>query len=232
MRAVVIGGGLAGLAAALDLLDAGHAVTLLESRPTLGGAVQTLPEREGDPAPPPDNGQHVALGCCSEYVRFLERVGQASSLRRLRLNMPVIGEDGRVQRLGAGAFALLRYGHLSLGERLRVAHVARRLGRLEPLDHDDETFAGLLRRLGSSQAAIDRFWDVFMRPALNLPSEEASAALGIFTVQDGTARGLGRKRSLAPGRSTRRDARRRGRTGSRGRRLDGSATRPRDRARW
>ena len=45
--ALVVGGGLAGLAAALELVDAGHEVTLLEARPTLGGAVQTLPERGG-----------------------------------------------------------------------------------------------------------------------------------------------------------------------------------------
>jgi uncharacterized protein with NAD-binding domain and iron-sulfur cluster len=64
VRAVVVGGGLAGLSAALQLLDWEHDVTLLEARPTLGGAVQTLPEREGDPDPPPDNGQHIALGCC------------------------------------------------------------------------------------------------------------------------------------------------------------------------
>ena len=193
MKAVVVGGGLAGLAAALDLIDAGHDVCLLEARPTLGGAVQTLPEREGDPPPPPDNGQHVALGCCTEYVRFLERVGQAGSLRRLRLSMPVIGEDGRVALLGAGALPLLRYGHLPFAERLKVGLVAQRLGRLDPGAHDGETFAALLRRLGSSQAAIDRFWDVFMRPALNLPSEAASAALGIFTVQ--TAMLAGREAS-------------------------------------
>ena len=47
MKAVVVGGGLAGLAAALELADRGHEVTVLEARPTLGGAVQTLPEREG-----------------------------------------------------------------------------------------------------------------------------------------------------------------------------------------
>ncbi len=198
MKAVVIGGGLAGLAAALELVDAGHEVTVLEARPTLGGAVQTLPEREGDPAPPPDNGQHVALGCCLEYARFVDRVGQSASLRRLRLSMPVIGEEGRVERLGAGAVALLRYGHLSVGERLRVARVARRLGRLRPLDHDDETFGSLLRRLGSSPTAIDRFWDVFMRPALNLPSDEASAALGIFTVQTALLAGAAASDLLLP----------------------------------
>jgi squalene-associated FAD-dependent desaturase len=183
VKATVVGGGLAGLAAALDLADSGGEVTLLEARPTLGGAVQTLPEREGDPTPPPDNGQHVALGCFTEYLRFVDRVGQGQSLRRVRLSLPVIDEKGRVAALGAGPGAVLAYRHLSVSDRIGIARVVRRLGRLDPELHDGETFAGLLRRLGSSQAAIDRFWDVFIRPALNLPSEEASAALGIFTVQ-------------------------------------------------
>jgi squalene-associated FAD-dependent desaturase len=179
----VVGGGLAGLAAALDLADAGHEVTLLEARPTLGGAVQTLPRREGDPEPPPDNGQHIALGCFTEYLRFLERVGRLGDARRLKLSLAVIGEDGLVGVIGPGPLALLRYPHLSLSDRVAVARVARRLGKLAPLDHDGVSFAELLRGLGQSQAAIDRFWDVFIRPALNLRSEEASAALGIFTVQ-------------------------------------------------
>jgi squalene-associated FAD-dependent desaturase len=183
VKAVVVGGGLAGLAAALELVDAGHEVTLLEARPTLGGAVQTLPERAGDPDPPPDNGQHIALGCCTEYLGFLARVGQADSVRRERLSLPVIDEDGTVSRIGPGPLALLRYRHVSFGDRLAIARVARRLGRLAPEEHDGETFAALLRRLGQSQAAIDRFWDVFLRPALNLRSAEVSAAPALFTVQ-------------------------------------------------
>jgi squalene-associated FAD-dependent desaturase len=198
VKAVVIGGGLAGLAAALELVDGGHDVTLLEARPTLGGAVQTLPERDGDPSPPPDNGQHVALGCCTAYLAFLERVGQAGAVRRERLSLPVIGEDGRTAILGEGPVALLRYRHLALRDRLSVARVARRLGTLDPAAHDGETFAELLRRLGQSQAAIDRFWDVFMRPALNLPSEDAAASLAIFTVQTALLGGKGASDVLVP----------------------------------
>jgi squalene-associated FAD-dependent desaturase len=183
VKAVVIGGGLAGLAAALELTSDGYDVTLLEARPTLGGAVQTLPEREGDPSPPPDNGQHIALGCFTAYVDFLEEIGEAGALRRLRLALPVIAEDGSMAEIGAGVLKLLRYRHLSFGERLGVARTARRIGALDPEEHDGETFARLLRRLGQSQLAIDRFWDVFIRPALNLPSEQVSAALGVFTVQ-------------------------------------------------
>jgi squalene-associated FAD-dependent desaturase len=178
-----VGGGLAGLAAALELADRGHQVTVLEARPTLGGAVQTLPEREGDPSPPPDNGQHIALGCCSDYLAFLDRVGSRSGYRREPLSLPVIAEDGSVARVAVGPLALLRYGHVSLRDRLAIARVARRLGRLDADELDGETFAALLRRLGQSQAAIDRFWDVFIRPALNLRAEEVSAGLGVFTVQ-------------------------------------------------
>ena len=183
MKSVVVGGGLAGLAAALELVDEGHDVTVLEARPTLGGAVQTLPAREGDPDPPPDNGQHIALGCCTEYLDFLARIGQAGSVRREPLALPVIAEDGGVAFIAPGALGLLRYRHLSLRDRLAVARVARRLGRLDPVEHDGETFASLLRRLGQSEAAIDRFWDVFIRPALNLRCEEVSAAPALFTVQ-------------------------------------------------
>jgi squalene-associated FAD-dependent desaturase len=183
VRVAVVGGGLAGLSAALELVDSGHDVTLLEARPALGGAVQTLPAREGDPSPPPDNGQHIALGCFESYLRFLERVGAAGSVRRTRLSLPVIGENGSVSAIEPGAVRLLRYRHVSLADRLAAARVTRRLAALDPDHHDGETFASLLRRLGQSRIAIDRFWDVFMRPALNLPIEEASAALGVFTVQ-------------------------------------------------
>ena len=194
----MIGGGLAGLSAALGLLDSGHDVTLLEARPTLGGAVQTLPAREGDPSPPPDNGQHVALGCFSAYLRFLDRVGERAAVRRMPLALPVVGPDGSVSAIRPGGAALLRYRHVSIADRLGIVRVTRRLGGLDPLEHDGETFAGLLRRLGQSQEAIDRFWDVFMRPALNLRSEEASAALGIFTVQTALLAGGGASDLVLP----------------------------------
>jgi squalene-associated FAD-dependent desaturase len=183
MRIVVVGGGLAGLAAALELSAEGHAVTVLEARPKLGGAVQTLPAREGDPEPPPDNGQHIALNCFRSYLRFLGEIGSLESMRWMRLSLPVVGEDGSVARIAPEAIALLRYRHISFRDRLAVALALRAVGKLDPASHDDETFADVLRRLGLSQPAIDRFWDVFIRPALNLGSEEVAASAAIFTVQ-------------------------------------------------
>jgi squalene-associated FAD-dependent desaturase len=179
-RAAVVGGGLAGLAAALDLVDAGCEVTVLEARPTLGGAVQTLPAREGDPDPPPDNGQHIALGCFTEYLRFLERIGEHGSYRRLRLELPVVDERGLVAVIGRSPASFLRYRHLSVADRMRVANAVRRMPRA---GDNGETFGALLRRLGCSDVSIHRFWDVFVRPGLNLPTDEVSAEWGVFTVR-------------------------------------------------
>jgi squalene-associated FAD-dependent desaturase len=196
-KVAVVGGGLAGLAAALELVDAGHEVTLHEARPTLGGAVQTLPEREEDPPPPPDNGQHIALGCFEEYSRFIARIGKRDALRREPLSLPVIDERGRSSFVRPGLH-LLRYGHLPLSARLRIARVTFRLRGLSPERHSDETFANLLRARGQRQEEIDRFWDVFIRPALNLPCEEAGADYGIFTVQTALLGGRGAGDLLLP----------------------------------
>ena len=180
MRAVVVGGGLAGLSAALELVDAGHEVTVLEARPTLGGKVQTLPEREGDPEPPPDNGQHIALGCFTDYLKFLERVGSGDKVRRLPFELTVIDERGRTAQIGYGLGPLLRYRHLPVRDRLRIAVLLARLPRLEP--RELETFGEFLRRHGQTATAIERFWDVFIRPGLNLRTDEVDAGAARFTV--------------------------------------------------
>ena len=180
MRAVVVGGGLAGLAAALELVDRGHDVTLFEARPTLGGKVQTLPERDGDPDPPPDNGQHIALGCFEAYLAFLERIGSRGGTERRRLELPVIDERGRVAAIGYGLLPLLRYRHISLRDRLRVALFLARVDRIGPFPG---TFGELVRAHGHSRRVIERFWDVFIRPALNLRSDEVDAAEALTTIR-------------------------------------------------
>src|SRR5579862_8653223 len=180
-KVAVVGGGLAGLAAAIELLDAGVDVALYEARPTLGGAVQTLPERDDDPKPPPDNGQHIALGCFTEYLRFLDRVGEGGSYLRKRLALPVLDEHARRSDIAPSLPALMRYSHLPLRDRLRIPIVTARCrtAKAKP----GETFGHVLRRLGASDAAVDRFWDVFIRPALNLRTDEVDAEAGLFTVR-------------------------------------------------
>src|SRR5207302_8325653 len=76
---------------------------------------------------------------------------------------------------------LLAYRHLSFRERVRLPLTTARMRKVQA--YDGETFGSLLRRLGASDAAVDRFWDVFIRPALNLRADEADAQAGLFTVR-------------------------------------------------
>ena len=88
----VVGGGLAGIAAALDCADAGARVTLVEVRPRLGGAVYSF-EREGLRM---DNGQHVFLRCYTAYRALLARLGSDGGVFvQGRLEIPVVSPAGR-----------------------------------------------------------------------------------------------------------------------------------------
>jgi predicted NAD/FAD-binding protein len=119
-RVVVIGGGLAGITAALELRDAGAEVTLLESRPRLGGAATSY-ARAGMMV---DNGQHVFLRCCTSYTALLARLGVTGSVAiQDRFDVTVLTPDGRA-RLRRSALpsplhlarALAGYRLLSLAE--------------------------------------------------------------------------------------------------------------------
>lgn len=79
---IVIGGGLAGLAASAGLAQAGVTVTLLESRPRLGGRASSFEDvATGELI---DNCQHVAMGCCTNFRHFCRVTGIEASFRRER----------------------------------------------------------------------------------------------------------------------------------------------------
>ena len=70
---VIVGGGLAGLAAALRLAESGRRVEVIETRPRLGGRATSFEDpRSGRIL---DNCQHVVLGCCTNLLDFYERTG-------------------------------------------------------------------------------------------------------------------------------------------------------------
>lgn len=191
-KVIVVGGGLAGIAAAMSCADAGAEVTLVEVRPRLGGAAYSF-ERDGMVL---DNGQHVFLRCCTAYRALLERLGTASATTmQPRLSIPVIAPGGRVEWLRRSSLpaplhltgALARYGHLSMRERVGAARTALALSRLDLDDEglDDQTFGGWLTEHGQSPAAVDALWDLIALPTLNLRADEASLAMAAFVFQTG-----------------------------------------------
>jgi len=192
-RAVVVGGGLAGVTAALRLADAGCAVTLLESRPRLGGLTHSFRRGELDV----DNGQHVFLRCCTHYRALLDRLGvSGDTVLQPRLDVPVVrASDARRARLRRDPFpaplhlarSLATYGVLSPRQRLqavRAAMALRRVDRDAP-DIDDVAFGAWLTRHGQSAPAIDALWDLVGVATLNAPASQAALSLAATVFQVG-----------------------------------------------
>jgi len=189
---VVIGGGLAGISAALTLADAGSEVTLLERRQRLGGLTWSF-WRNGLSF---DNGQHVFLRCCSAYTEFLERIGASDAVYlQPRLDIPVLSPKGTRASISRGSLrapfhlapALARYTHLGISDRLRLAWPALALSRLDPADPslDSVTFGSWLSRHGQSDVAIERLWNLIALPTINVAAAEASLALAVKVFRTG-----------------------------------------------
>ena len=198
MRVGIIGGGLAGLSAGLELADRGHEVEVIERRPWAGGATYSFRDDEtGDEV---DNGQHVFMECTTAYIGFLERIGSVELTRRQqRLHVPVFDEDGRRSDLRAAnlplglhlAPTLLRYRHLTWRQKAQVARAflaLRLLGRAERARLDGLTFEEWLRRRGQSPDTIREFWDFLVIPTLNCRADQASARQALFVIEEGFQR--------------------------------------------
>lgn len=167
----VIGGGLAGLAAASALVERGVAVTLVESRPVLGGRAGSFTDpTTGEMV---DNCQHVAMGCCTNLTDFCRQVGIAGMLRR----EPVLyfqNENGVVSRFEASrlpaplhlapSFLFARF--LSLGDKSRIARGMLALMR-QPAAPADQSFQEWLMRHGQTPRTCERFWGLVLTSALN-----------------------------------------------------------------
>ena len=191
---IVVGGGLAGITAALDCVDAGCAVTLLEARPALGGLTSSFRRGELDV----DNGQHVFLRCCTAYRGLLRRLGSEDRVAlqpRLAIPVRAPGRAGpawlrRTPLLPAPlhlAGALLRYPLLRPVERLRLVAAALALRGVDPADPatDDRSFGDWLAGHGQSPRAIRALWDLVGVATLNATAADASLALAATVFQLG-----------------------------------------------
>jgi squalene-associated FAD-dependent desaturase len=186
VRCVVVGGGFAGLAAATRLAGDGHAVTLLERRPQLGGrAYSVTDETTGDVI---DNGQHLFMGCYRALDGFLLRIGARDKLRmQERIDVALL-DGSQLLRLRAAPLpppfdllgGLAGFHALSVADRLRLGRVAlavRMPSARTAAASDWETVETWLDRVGQSEGARRRFWRPLTLATLNEAPERASAKM-------------------------------------------------------
>ena len=185
---IVIGGGLAGLSAAIALAESGCRVRLFEKRPFLGGRATSYVLPTGEHV---DNCQHVTLGCCTNLEDFYRRVGAA---KKLRFFDRLVFVDTRGRRGIVKSSFLPAPFHLALSftffpaldwkDKRAIGCAMMEIVRASGRPHDLDEPGGLtmlewLRRHGQTEKAIDRFWRVVLVSALDEELDRTDARYGI-----------------------------------------------------
>lgn len=185
---IVIGGGLAGLAASVALAEAGWRVRLFEQRPFLGGRATSYVLPNGEHV---DNCQHVTLGCCTNLDDFYRRVGSAGKVKFFD-RLFFLDPQGRSGTMQAGflpapfhmAGAFTTFAPLSVLDKLSIARAMLSIlwgkGKTPDLDeHGGISMLEWLRRRGQSSRAIERFWRVILVSALDEELDRTDAHYGV-----------------------------------------------------
>jgi len=192
-KVAIVGGGLAGLAAASALVTRGCAVTVLESRPRLGGRASSFLDRNTSEWI--DNCQHVSLGCCTNFQDFCRRTGLERFLRTER-ELSFIGRDGVVNRLRESSLpaplhlarSFQGMSYLSAADRRSIARGIRRLCRWRPGKQRQVSFLEWLNEQRQTPGAIERFWTVILTSALSETLERIDIGHARKVIVDGFLR--------------------------------------------
>ena len=198
---LILGGGFAGLAAAVDLAEAGRRVLLLERRSFLGGRAYSFTDKTtGDTI---DNGQHLMMGCYHRTLRFLEKIGSLDKLKfQPDPQVDFLHEraDGSVTRASfkcpplpaplhlLGGLARLKT--IGWGDRLRALGVGL---AVRTLNGNQDKLAEITVRewldsLGQSERIQRRFWGPMALATLNEAPEVASADMFARVIELGFMR--------------------------------------------
>jgi squalene-associated FAD-dependent desaturase len=184
--AIVIGGGLAGLASAAALGQSGFAVDVFEARAFLGGRATSYPV-PGDNSEVIDNCQHVLLRCCVNLLDFYARLGVADRIRFYN-QFFFIEPGGRASVLQAGELpaplhftgSFLDLEFLGVSDKIAIARalLAIQIEHRTREDLDRITMLDWLREKGQTERAIQRFWNQVLVSAVNEDLDRMAARHG------------------------------------------------------
>jgi squalene-associated FAD-dependent desaturase len=195
----VAGGGLAGLAAACVLSDAGFRVTLFEQRPFLGGRASSW-EHPGT-GEVVDNCQHVLFRVCTNLMEFYQRIGVTDKIRWYD-KMTFIEPGGRISVMKSSplpaplhtAPSFLRFKFLNAADKLAIARALVPLTLTQQRD-TGQSFQHWLDHHGQTKQAVERFWRPILVSALSeeldLISVSAAAQVVRESMKSPAARQMG-----------------------------------------
>ena len=184
----IAGGGLAGLAAACALSDAGFRVTLFEKRPFLGGRASSY-EHPGT-GEVVDNCQHVLFRVCTNLVEFYERIGVADQIHWFD-QMNFIEPGGRVSVMKSSplpaplhtAPSFLQFPFLSTADKLAITRALVPL-TLSAQKDNGQSFQQWLDAHGQTRNAVARFWHPILISALSEELDRISVTAAAQVVRE------------------------------------------------
>ncbi len=182
-RIAIIGGGWAGLAAAIELTLAGRRITLFEAAPKLGGRARAV-DWNGLSI---DNGPHLLLGAYRETLRLIDLLGTRNQIDRRPLRLLGPNLDLRLPTLPAPlhlAVGLATARGLSWHEKWAAARLIRRLQGQDWRLPTDANLSDWLHREGQPERLIRRLWQPLALAALNTPIDLASAQTFAIVLRD------------------------------------------------
>ncbi|MHC4218568.1 MAG: hydroxysqualene dehydroxylase HpnE, partial [Planctomycetota bacterium] len=185
--------GLAGLAAAVRLADAGYRPMVIESRRMLGGRATSFVDPRNDRLI--DNCQHVVMGCCTNIIDLYERLGVLDQIEWHR-TIYWTGARGEIDELKAGrlpapfhlAPSFMKMRLFDRRERRHIARAMWRIIRLGPGGRHawaDRTFADFLEACRQPPSVISKFWNVVITSACNLDVQRVGAAYALQVFKEG-----------------------------------------------
>ncbi|MDH7604576.1 MAG: hydroxysqualene dehydroxylase HpnE [Melioribacter sp.] len=181
---LVIGGGFAGLSAAVNLSHKGFKVTLIEASPRLGGRAYSLFNSKHNDFF--DNGQHIMMGCYNATLNFLKKIDALDKVNfpdSLKINY--VDKGGKIYKLSSSTFfypmnliyAFMKFPAISLKSRLQVIKLLAEVLLFDNNSDDNFTVEEWLKRKNQSKESIKTFWEILTVGALNARIEEASAKI-------------------------------------------------------
>ena len=185
-KVIVIGGGLAGLATAAALGEAGYAVQVMEGKPFLGGRATSYELGVGDQVEAIDNCQHILLRCCVNLLDFYRRLGVEQDIKFSR-EFTFIEPGGVRSILRAGMFpapahfleSFLKLTFLNLSEKVALGRAIQALQREKARgDLDRISMLDWLREKKQPARVIERFWRQVLVSAINEELDRMAAAHG------------------------------------------------------
>ena len=184
----VAGGGLAGLATACALSDAGFRVTLFEKRPFLGGRASSY-EHPGT-GEVVDNCQHVLFRICTNLIEFYHRIGVVDQIRWFD-QMNFIEPGGRISVMKSSflpaplhtAPSFFNFSFLSVADKLSIARALVPL-TLTPQRDTGQSFQHWLDRHGQTEHALTRFWRPILVSALSEELDRISISAAAQVVRE------------------------------------------------